>query len=98
MNKIVGAAEFKAKCLAILDEVQATGEPVTITKRGKVVGVLNPPAAAEPTEAPVARFGFMKGTVTIHGDIVGPVDPDWESAWDAKWDARLSPPDAAKQR
>jgi prevent-host-death family protein len=78
MNKIVGAAEFKAKCLAILDEVQATGEPVTITKRGKVVGVLNPPAAAEP---PAMRFGALKGTVLRYDDPFGPaVDPmDWEA-------------------
>jgi prevent-host-death family protein len=31
------ASEFKAKCLKVLDEVAATGEPVLVTKRGKVV-------------------------------------------------------------
>jgi prevent-host-death family protein len=36
------ATEFKAKCLAILDEVGTTGEPVTITKRGRVVARLVP--------------------------------------------------------
>lgn len=34
------ASEFKAKCLQVLDEVQATGEPVLVTKRGKVVARL----------------------------------------------------------
>jgi len=36
----VTATEFKAKCLAIIDQVQATGETVIITKRGKVVAKL----------------------------------------------------------
>jgi prevent-host-death family protein len=34
------ASEFKAKCLQVLDEVQATGVPVQVTKRGKVVARL----------------------------------------------------------
>ena len=42
MGKSIGAAEFKAHCLRILDEVERTGEPVTITKRGKPVGELHP--------------------------------------------------------
>lgn len=38
--KTIGAAEFKAKCLAILDEVDAEG--IIITKRGKPVARLVP--------------------------------------------------------
>ena len=37
MNKIVSASEFKAKCLRLIDEMQADGVPITITKRGRVV-------------------------------------------------------------
>jgi prevent-host-death family protein len=40
----IRASEFKAKCLAILDEVERTGEPVTILKRGRPVARLLPPA------------------------------------------------------
>ena len=83
--KYISAAEFKAKCLKLMDEVQATGEPITVTKRGKPVAVLQPTAAAEP----VPLFGCMKGTIKILGDIEGPIDPDWEAKWDAKWDERL---------
>jgi prevent-host-death family protein len=36
----ISATEFKAKCLAILDQVQSTGETVVITKRGRVVARL----------------------------------------------------------
>jgi prevent-host-death family protein len=39
--KYVGAAEFKAKCLQLMDEVQAGGEPITVTKRGKPVATLS---------------------------------------------------------
>jgi prevent-host-death family protein len=36
------AAEFKAKCLALIDRVKERGEPITITKRGRVVARLVP--------------------------------------------------------
>ncbi|MGO4563853.1 type II toxin-antitoxin system Phd/YefM family antitoxin [Rhizobium sp. 2YAF20] len=39
MTKSVGAAEFKAKCLNIIEQVSDDGEPVLITKRGKPVAV-----------------------------------------------------------
>jgi prevent-host-death family protein len=39
---IVPAAEFKAKCLALIDRVRERGEPITITKRGRVVARLVP--------------------------------------------------------
>jgi prevent-host-death family protein len=88
MTKMIGAAEFKAKCLAILDEVQASGESITITKRGKPVATVS--AVAEKT-APVARFGMMKGSVTWAPgvDPTAPVDPDWEAEWDANNPAEL---------
>jgi len=86
MGRMIGAAEFKAHCLRILDEVQRTGEPVTVTKRGKAV------AEVTPVEKP-ERFvvGCMKGTIEILGDIVSPVvDPSEVHANDpSKWDDLL---------
>jgi len=41
-SRVVSATEFKAKCLAILDEVDDQGGTVTITKRGRPVAVLGP--------------------------------------------------------
>jgi prevent-host-death family protein len=40
--KNVAASEFKARCLKLIDQVYDTGQPITITKRGKVVAVLQP--------------------------------------------------------
>lgn len=88
--KYVGAAEFKANCLRLMDEVQAGGEPITVTKRGKPVATMVPPPPEEKPETNEI-FGCMKGTFTIHDDIVGPVDPDWEAKWEAKWDERGFP-------
>ncbi len=42
MGKMMGAAEFKTHCLRILDEVERTGETVTITKRGHPVAEIRP--------------------------------------------------------
>lgn len=68
----INAAEFKAKCLKLIDEVAATHEQLIITKRGKPLAKLVPIE----DEAPASLFGYMKGTVTIHGDIIDvPHDP-----------------------
>jgi prevent-host-death family protein len=70
----IPAAVFKAECLKLMDEVARTGQPVVITKHGKPVAQLVP-VAAEPT----SLFGYMKNTVTIQGDIVGPTDDSWNA-------------------
>jgi antitoxin (DNA-binding transcriptional repressor) of toxin-antitoxin stability system len=64
----LGATEFKAKCLEILDRIgRRELEKVVITKRGVAVGVLVPPTA-EAME--VARLpGFLRGSVIIPPEI-----------------------------
>ena len=65
---ITNASEFKAHCLDILDRLAShTLERVTITKRGRVVGVLLPPD----NEADAVRqlHGFMRGSVTVPSDF-----------------------------
>ncbi len=76
MEKI-NASDFKARCLAILDRVQATGEPVVILKRGRPVAELCP---TRRTEAEYPQME-LRGTVTVTGDIVGPAVP--EDHWDS---------------
>lgn len=67
--EIVIASEFKAKCLKIMDEVAATGEPVIITKHGVPVAQLVPEV-----QKPETLFGALQGSVIILEDIVGPID------------------------
>ena len=73
--KQMAAGEFKAQCLAIMDQVFESGEPVLITKHGKPVAKLIP--AEKHTDD---MFGYMTGKAKIVGDIVGPATPleDWE--------------------
>ena len=65
----INAAEFKARCLKLIDEVAATHQPLIITKRGKPVARLV--AVASPKRA--SLIGSMRGTVEILGDIITPV-------------------------
>ena len=71
----INAAEFKAKCLKLIDEVAATHEPLVISKRGKPLVKLVPII----DETPKSMFGYMKGTVTIHSDIVAPQHEVWSA-------------------
>ena len=92
MGKQIGAAEFKAHCLRILDEVERSGEPVTITKRGRAVAEVKPVTEeAQAGDKPPLEFGFLKGSVTFltkGDDLSSPLDFDWEEQWEKKWDDR----------
>jgi len=72
--KKIAAGEFKSKCLAIMDEIQQTGEPVLVTKRGEPVAKVT--AVRQRGEE---IFGYMAGKAKIVGDVVhsGPVE-DWD--------------------
>ena len=86
MGKMVGMAEFKANCTRLLREVQESGEPITVTSRGKPVATVS--QTPQPRTKRKSAFGCMKGTATIIGDLDEPIDPDWEAKWEAKWDER----------
>jgi len=70
----IGAGEFKAKCLQLLDEVADGREPLVITKFGK------PVAKVVPMPPKVTLRGALKGTVLFEGDIVSPLENEWEAA------------------
>ena len=72
--KTIKASEFKAKCLKIMDEVAATGEPVLITKNGVPVAQLIPAR-----NKPETLFGALKGHMSLKGDIIAPVDVQWDA-------------------
>jgi prevent-host-death family protein len=68
-RRLVPAGEFKAKCLALLDEVAATGEVLIVTKRGRAVAKVSPAA----DEAPRS----LRGSVVHEDDIVSPTGERW---------------------
>ncbi|HEV2386222.1 MAG TPA: type II toxin-antitoxin system prevent-host-death family antitoxin [Candidatus Acidoferrales bacterium] len=66
----VAISEFKAKCLALLEQVSKTKTPLRVTRRGKAIADVVPPAAA-----PEERdwIGSMSGSIEIAGDIISPI-------------------------
>lgn len=76
--RTMASSEFKAKCLAVLDEVASTGEPVIILKRGKPIARLVPSLSTKERHPQNEIFG----SVRIVGDILEPVLPP--DAWEAE--------------
>jgi prevent-host-death family protein len=72
-SRTVSASQFKAQCLAMLDEVAATGEEIVVTKRGRAVArVLS---AGEPVS--------LQGSVTFNvpdEDLIEPLQVEWDAA------------------
>jgi prevent-host-death family protein len=75
--KEMAISEFKAKCLAVLDEVQKTKKPVRVTRFGKPVAEVIPPSCNAGTGS---WIGSMKDSMKILGDIVSPAteENEWE--------------------
>ena len=72
--RTIKASEFKAKCLKLMDEVAESGEEIVITKHGRPVSKLAPYR-----EKPKAPFGRHRDIIRIIGDIIEPIDVEWEA-------------------
>jgi len=73
--KTISAAEFKARCLTLMDDVRNTRETLIITKRGKAVAKLVP-AGKENRDF----IGRLKGVFEVVGDLDDDSPEPWESA------------------
>ncbi len=73
MQATIAAGEFKSKCLKLLDQVAEKRETLVITKRGKPVAQVTPIPAQENI------VGSMKGSVLWMGDIISPIDVEWDA-------------------
>lgn len=71
-SREVAASAFKARCLALLDEVADSGASIVITKRGK------PVARLEPISAPVSLLGSVSIVVT-DGELIAPLGEAWDA-------------------
>jgi prevent-host-death family protein len=76
-NETITISQFKATCLAVLDKVKRTGQPVLVTRRGEPIAVIDPPPLPKKKASWLGSFA-LKGTIT--GDIVSPVlsESDWD--------------------
>jgi len=75
--KAVAISTFKARCLALLEDVARTGEPLLVTKRGK------PLARVTSSDNSRSRSPqeTLRNTVETRGDVIAPVVPP--AAWNA---------------
>jgi prevent-host-death family protein len=72
-ERTVPAGKFKAQCLAMLDEVAATGEEIVVTKRGRAV------ARVVSAETPSSLRGSVSFNVS-DDELIEPLDVDWDAA------------------
>jgi prevent-host-death family protein len=70
----IAAADFKAKCLNLMDRVRETGVEYVVTKHGAPVAKLVPYSAPKKR----ALFGSMKGTVLKYERPFDPIDGEWD--------------------
>jgi prevent-host-death family protein len=42
-EEIVPVTKFKTACLALLDKVNSTGQPILVTRQGKPIALISPP-------------------------------------------------------
>jgi prevent-host-death family protein len=72
-DRTISASEFKAKCLAMLDDVAATGEEIVVTKRGRAVARVSP--VTEPES--------LRDSVTFNvpdEELLAPLGIGWNAA------------------
>jgi prevent-host-death family protein len=77
----IAVSKFKATCLAVLQRVSRTGQPVLVTRFGKPIAEVVPPGRQA---AGSSWLGGMRGRAEIRGDVVGPVleAEAWQAARD----------------
>ena len=76
-TRVIKASEFKARCLKLMDEVAEYGGEIIITKNGHPTARL-----VAYREKPNTLFGIDRGKLEILGDIVSPIDVEWEAESD----------------
>jgi len=69
MVKQLPAGQFKAKCLALLDEVAQTGQELVVTKRGKPVAKV----------VPIRPPKDLRGSVLWEKDLLSPIAVKWDA-------------------
>lgn len=68
----ISASRFKARCLALLDEIAEGGGELVVTKRGRPVAKL----------VPVDEEASLRGSVTYNvsdEDLIAPIAVDWKA-------------------
>ncbi len=72
----VGAAQFKATCLELLDRVRESGQDIVVTKHGKPVAKVVRYEEEKPRRQKF--IGSMKGTLLRYDRPFDPIDGEWD--------------------
>ena len=77
----IAISKFKAKCLALLEQVSKTKKPIRVTRFGKPIAEVIPPSSIQ---GRAAWIGSMKDSMEIVGDIISPAneEDEWEALRD----------------
>ena len=67
----IQASEFKAKCLALMDKIAASGETLVVTKKGITIVEMKSYSGKRVT----SPFG-LHPDLEIHGDLLAPLDQE----------------------
>ena len=70
-DRLVPAGEFKAKCLALFDEVETRGRSFVVTKRGRPVARIIP--------LPTGKPSSLRGTLLHEEDLLAPIEVEWDA-------------------
>ncbi len=73
-NNTISTSELKAHCSRVIAELVRAHTPIIVTKRGRPVAKLVPLDEETPS-----LFGCAKGSITVVGDIIEPIDVRWEA-------------------
>ena len=76
-SRTIKASEFKARCLALMDEVAAGSGDIVITKYGRPIARLT-----TCQKRPDTMFGADRERMKITGDVIGPIDLEWDAISD----------------
>ncbi len=72
--KTIPTTHFKTNCLSWLAHVAHSQQPLIVTKRGK------PLVKVAPVSKKIAvKQKPLKGSVVYWGDVLSPLDIDWEA-------------------
>jgi antitoxin (DNA-binding transcriptional repressor) of toxin-antitoxin stability system len=72
--KAIPAAEFRNRCLALLEEVQRTRRPFVVTRHGKPVAEVSAFVAKSST-----ADNPLRGSIELEGDLVSPLREPWDA-------------------
>lgn len=76
-TRTIKASEFKARCLALMDEVADGSGDIVITKYGRPIARLT-----NCQQRPNTMFGADRDRMKITGDVISPIDLEWDAISD----------------